>query len=96
MYSMKNRVIILGSTGSIGQAGLEVVRREVLPLFNPVGHTNTYSHGIIDLIRAFVSGRDGITAEEAEAWVAELHQLAARDEFFFSLNRYLFVARKPG
>ena len=37
----------------------------------------------------------GITGEEADAWVAELHDLAAKGEFFFSLNRYLFVARKP-
>lgn len=77
-------------------ASLDVVRREVVPLFNPEGHANTYAFGLIDFIRAFVIGRDGITAEEADAWVAELHDLAQRGEFFFSLNRYLFVARKPG
>lgn len=82
-------------TPKLRAAGLEVARREVLPLFNAEGHANAYGPGLIDFIRAFVIGRDGITAEEADAWVAELHELAAKGEFFFSLNRYLFVARKP-
>ena len=34
-------------------------------------------------------------AAEAEAWEAELRELGARDEYFFSLGRFVFLARRP-
>jgi arsenite methyltransferase len=40
----------------------------------------------------FVVGRDGLTAEEVQAWAADLRSLGA--DYFFSLNRYLFCATK--
>jgi hypothetical protein len=30
------------------------------------------------------------------AWRGEFEELGRRGEFFYSLNRYLFVAHKPG
>jgi hypothetical protein len=33
--------------------------------------------------------------EEVDAWLAELRELGARDEYFFSINRYLVSATKP-
>jgi hypothetical protein len=39
-----------------------------------------------------VVGRQGVTAEEASEWAEDLKGLGP--EYFFSLNRYLFVARK--
>ena len=50
--------------------------------------------GIIGLIRSFVARRD-MQAAEAEAWEAELRELGARDEYFFSLGRFVFLARRP-
>ena len=44
---------------------------------------------------AFVPGRQGITEAEVAAWVADLRELGAADNYFFSLNRYLFLARNP-
>jgi len=44
---------------------------------------------------AFVRGRGGIAPEEAQAWAQELRQLGAQGEYFFSLNRYVFLATKP-
>ena len=52
------------------------------------------SNLMIDLIVSFVVGRNGIAREEAEAWAAELRQSGARGEYFFSLNRYLFLATR--
>jgi hypothetical protein len=37
-----------------------------------------------------------VTKEEAAAWAAEFPELGKQGKFFFSLNRYLFVAAKPG
>jgi len=79
----------------LGQAGFRVEAQQIIPMFNPVFDTETYSNRIIDSIVPFVSGRQGVTAEEAKAWAQELRQLGERGSYFFSLNRYLFIARKP-
>jgi ubiquinone/menaquinone biosynthesis C-methylase UbiE len=42
----------------------------------------------------FVVGRQAITRNEVEAWTRDLEQLGRRDDYFFSLNRYLFLAKK--
>jgi arsenite methyltransferase len=76
------------------RVGLRVELQKIIPLFNPAYDPNSYSIRIIDLIVPFVTGRKGITAEEAEAWARELRQSGERGDYFFSLNRYLFVARK--
>lgn len=76
------------------RAGFRVESQQIIPLFNPSYDPNTYSNRIIDLIVPFVTGRNGITGDEAEGWAQELRQAGARGEYFFSLNRYLFVARK--
>jgi hypothetical protein len=76
-------------------AGFTIRQRTTIPMFNPEYHPNTFSRGMIGIIAAFVSGRKGVTAEEAAAWAAEFADLAARGRYFFSLNRYLFVAQKP-
>jgi ubiquinone/menaquinone biosynthesis C-methylase UbiE len=76
-------------------AGFRVESRKVLPLLNSSYDPNTYSNRMIDLIAPYVIGRDGITGADADAWARELRQSGERGEYFFSLNRYLFVARKP-
>jgi ubiquinone/menaquinone biosynthesis C-methylase UbiE len=75
-------------------AGFEVEPPRVLPLLNPTYNENTYSNRMIDMIARFVAGRGGITTDEARAWAEDLRQLGERGEYFFSLNRYAFVARK--
>ncbi len=76
----------------LGRAGFRVESQQIVPLFNPSFDPNTYSNRIIDLIVPFVTGRNGITREEAEDWAQELRRAGERGEYFFSLNRYLFVA----
>ena len=39
-------------------------------------------------------GRENVSQEEAGAWLAEFAELGKQGKFFFSLNRYLFVAEK--
>ena len=78
----------------LSQAGFRTQLQRVVPLFNPSYDPNTYSNRIIDLIVPFVSGRNGITRDEAEGWANELRQSGKHGSYFFSLNRYLFVAHK--
>ena len=44
---------------------------------------------------SFAVGRQNLSKEEVEAWLAEFAELGRQGAFFFSLNRYLFVADKP-
>jgi SAM-dependent methyltransferase len=73
------------------EAGFTLRRCEVIPVLNVGYARETYSAGVLGMIAQFVSGRQGITAEEAKAWADDLRSLGR--DYFFSLNRYLFVAR---
>lgn len=75
-------------------AGFCVHSQRVVPLFNHCYDPDTYSNRVIDLIVPFVSGRKGISDTEAMAWARELREAGKRGEYFFSLNRYLFLAKR--
>ena len=47
---------------------------------------------MLGVVSAYVAGRGGVTADEATAWADDLQSLG--DDYFFSLNRYLFVAKR--
>lgn len=83
-------------TPKLKAAGFQVVRRDVHPMFNPEYSPDSYSAGILEGIRSFVPGRNGISQEEADAWAADLRALGEAGEYFFSVNRYLFQVIKPG
>lgn len=83
-------------TPKLKQAGFQVVRRDVHPMFNPEYSPDSYSAGILEGIRTFVPGRNGVGQDEADAWAADLRALGEAGEYFFSVNRYLFQAVKPG
>jgi arsenite methyltransferase len=75
-------------------AGFQVDATKIIPVFNTAYDTNTFSNQLIDSIVSFVSGRNGLTRDEAEAWAGEIRLAGTRGEYFFSLNRYLFLAKK--
>ena len=76
-------------------AGFRLERCDVIPLVNTTLHPHTYSFGILAAIQGFVAERGDMTKAEAEAWAKELRELADAGRYFFSINRYLFGARKP-
>jgi arsenite methyltransferase len=76
-------------------AGFVIRKQDVFVFLNSEFNSNTYSHGLAKMIGAFVPGRQGITKEEGIAWADDLQKLANSGNYFFSLNRYLFVAEKP-
>jgi len=79
-------------TRELREAGFEVTLCSTIPLLNAGYDTNTFSAGLIGFIAAFVSQRPGVTRDEANAWSRDL--VALGPDYFFSLNRYLFVAIK--
>jgi arsenite methyltransferase len=74
----------------LGDAGFSVTRRQVHPMLNVGYDADAFSAGVIGLVADFVAGRAGVTDAEAQAWRADLVGLGA--DYFFSLNRYLFLA----
>jgi arsenite methyltransferase len=77
------------------EAGFKIRQRDVVPMFNPEYQENTFAKGVLNIMASFAVGRKGVSQEEADAWLAEFAELGKQGEFFFSLNRYLFVADKP-
>jgi arsenite methyltransferase len=75
-------------------AGFQVERREVLVLFNPEYDPNTYSVANGQIMADFAVAQGRMPREEAEAWMRDLKRLGSQGRYFFSLNRYLFLATK--
>jgi SAM-dependent methyltransferase len=78
--------------GLLVEAGFSVTRRAVIPILNAGHDPDTYSAGLIGFIAAFVPGRRGLTEADAAAWAQDLRGLGP--DYFFSLNRYVFLARR--
>jgi SAM-dependent methyltransferase len=79
-------------TGLLSAAGFSVVRRGAIPLLNAGYDHNSFSAGLIGFVTAFVPGRQGLNDRDARDWAEDLRTLG--DDYFFSLNRYLFLAVK--
>jgi hypothetical protein len=47
---------------------------------------------MLNVIGSFVTGRGGLSPEEVAAWQADVRSMDGHTGYFFSLNRYVFVA----
>jgi arsenite methyltransferase len=74
--------------------GFRVERREVLVLFNPEYDPDTYSVANGQIMADFAVTQGRMRREEADAWMRDLQRLGGEGRYFFSLNRYLFLATK--
>jgi len=77
------------------EADFEIERRDVFTFLNPEYDPERYSCRMLNIIVPFVIRYGDIPKEEVKAWARELEELGAEGKYFFSLNRYLFVCRKP-
>ena len=64
--------------------------RTTIPILNAGRGTARFSAGLIGFIAAFVTGRQGISEDEARAWAEDLE--GQGEDYFFSINLYVFVA----
>ena len=67
--------------GLLRDAGFELASTTIIPILNQGSRTDTLSHGVMPLIAEFV---------DDQAWKDDL--LAMGDDYFFSINRYVFLA----
>jgi arsenite methyltransferase len=69
--------------GRLRDAGFDLRQTSIIPILNRGADANVYSRGVMPVIAEFVGDPE---------WAADLEQLG--DDYFFSLNRYVFVAYK--
>jgi arsenite methyltransferase len=73
-------------------AGLGPTESSIIPILNVGADRDTYSAAMTGVVASYVVGRGGVSEADAAAWEADLAGLG--DDYFFSLNRYLFIARR--
>ena len=76
------------------RSGFQMHSQKIIPIYNSEFRKNTYSNRLIDLIIQFVVNLGNITKVEAEIWAKDLRERGQKGEYFFSLNRYFFLAKK--
>ena len=77
------------------QAGFTVRRVEILPMLSPRFQPVSYAGAMMRTIHNFVRNNPAdLDPEEIAAWWADQQALIASDDFFFSLNRYAFLATR--
>ena len=81
--------------GALRRSGLKVEHADAIALVELDPGETTYSGSQATELARYVVSTGGIPATEATAWQEDLRSLAAQGEYFFSLNRYVFVASKP-
>jgi ubiquinone/menaquinone biosynthesis C-methylase UbiE len=75
-------------------AGLRLSHAAAIPVLEVRYDPDSFSGGIIAPTREAAIAR-GMPREEAEAWEADLRGRTGDSDYFFSVNRFLFVATRP-
>jgi arsenite methyltransferase len=76
-------------------AGLELEKVRAVGIVNTRFEESSYSRREVGSIGSFVTGRNGIEREDVDRWAQDLADHDRRGDYFFSLTRYVFVARRP-
>jgi arsenite methyltransferase len=77
--------------GLLRDAGLRLANVEVIPIVDLRYDPDSLSGYILERTAAGAL-RAGVPSDDVEAWAADLRGRTADGDYFFSLNRYLFVA----
>lgn len=81
--------------GALRGAGFRIDHAAAIPIVELSCDEGSYSAGPFKELPRFVAGKDGVTEADAQAWSRDQSELDVGGRYFFSLNRFLFVARKP-
>jgi arsenite methyltransferase len=80
--------------GLLGAVGLRLSHAAAIPVLEVRYDPDSFSGGIIGPTRDIAITR-GVPREEAAAWEADLRGRTGEGDYFFSVNRFLFVATRP-
>ena len=79
------------------RAGFTVARVEIVPMLAAHWQPVSYAAGIMRAIHGYARGngaRYGLSEVEVQEWYDDQLRLIERGEFFFSVNRYAFLATR--
>jgi ubiquinone/menaquinone biosynthesis C-methylase UbiE len=76
------------------RAGFDIRGRDQFAMLNWTFDPDTCSGHQIDFTMALVENHQVLSSGELEAWLQSIRMAAEADEYFFSLNRYIFSAVK--
>ena len=77
------------------RAGFAEMQVHTVPLINTRYDLQTFSGGMMGFIASFVGGLPEYGPQLVTDWQADVTSMGEASGYFFSLNRYVFVARKP-
>jgi ubiquinone/menaquinone biosynthesis C-methylase UbiE len=77
------------------RAGFADVQAHTIPLMNMACSPDTFSGGMMGFIANFVGGLPDFGPQLAADWQADVRSMEDAGGYFFSISRYVFVARKP-
>ncbi len=75
-------------------AGLAPARAEAFPLVETRYDADSFGAGMLAIGRN-AAARHGVDRDAADAWVADVRARGEAGDWFFCLNRFMFVATKP-
>ena len=74
-------------------AGLTLAKAEAFPIVETRYDPDAFGVGLIAVARN-AAVRHGVDAAAADAWVADIHARGADGDYFFCVNRFMFIAVK--
>ena len=76
---------------------LAVVRSTLaIPIVNTAWADHEFSFHLVPMMAGYSGRAGGAAREDSKGWLEEMRRLGAEGRYFFSINRYLVVADKPG
>ncbi len=78
----------------LGQAGFDVVQRGVHTIWNQKFDSENFGWHVARAMSVYAAKQGVIAKDKGKAWIAGFRDLDADNAFFFSMNRYLFLAEK--
>lgn len=79
----------------LARAGFTEQSLTTLTFLNRECHEGNYSFWLIGFVASFLRDQGRVDPAEAQAWAEELRVLADDQRYFFSLDRYAFMAVRP-
>ena len=74
-------------------AGLQLAQAEAFPIVETHYDPASFGVGLIAVARN-AAVRHGVNAAQADAWVADIHARVNEGDYFFCVNRFMFIAVK--
>jgi ubiquinone/menaquinone biosynthesis C-methylase UbiE len=74
-------------------AGLTLAKAEAYPLLETRYDPDSFGVGMLAIARS-AAVRHGVDAQQADAWVADVHARSTEGDYFFCTNRFMFIAVK--